>query len=49
MVGEGLIKLQTLEAGEAHEHIEKLLEVGPVVVGYMGKGKIYEVGLKERR
>ncbi len=40
MVGEGLIELQTLEAGEALENIEKLLEVGPVVVRYMGKGKI---------
>ena len=49
MVGERLIELQTLEAGEALENVEKLLKVGPVVVRYMGKGKVYEVTLKEGR
>jgi len=49
VVGERLIELQTLEAGETLENIEKLLEVGPMVVGYMGKGKVYEVRVKERR
>jgi hypothetical protein len=47
--GECLIELQTLEAGEALENFEKLLEVGPVLVRYMGNGEVYEVTLKERR
>jgi hypothetical protein len=47
--GECLIELETLKAGEALENVEKLLEVGPVLVRYMGNKEVYEVTLKERR
>jgi hypothetical protein len=47
--GECLIELKTLEAGEALENVEKLLEVGPLLAGYMGNKEVYEVALKERR
>jgi len=47
--GECFIELQTLEAGEAPENFEELMEVGSVLVRYMGNGEVYEVTLKERR
>lgn len=49
MDGECLIELETLEAGEALENVEKLLEVRPVLVGYVGNEEVYEVTLKEVR
>jgi hypothetical protein len=36
--GEGLVELETFEA---LENVEKLLEMVPVVVRYMGKGKTH--------
>ena len=49
MDGESLVELETLEAGEALENFEELLEVGPVLGRYMGNAEVYKVTLEERR